>query len=259
MAYKAIHDTFWTDPKIKKLKPEIKLLHLYLITNHHSHYSGIYYLPLDIVSLETGMTKKAIKDNFYILIDREFIKYDYEMDIVWVVKMAKYQINGAKQVKGTANHLETLHNCLLIKEFLKLYNSLEIPYQYPIEGVYGEYHKEEETETVTEEETKDVKKTVVVPSLSIQDLTDGWNSIVATEEGFKKVAKLTEDRRKRIRLRLKAHPESEFWNKVLNKIPRVPFLSGKNDRKWRADFDFLIKNDENALKIYEGKYDAEKR
>jgi len=122
-------------------------------------------------------------------------------------------------------------------------------------------HKEEEkeVEVKAEEEKKKNKKPVVVPSLSIQDLTDGWNNIVATEEGFKKVAKLTEDRRKRIRLRLKAHPESEFWNKVLNKIPRVPFLSGKNDRKWRADFDFLIKNDENALKIYEGKYDAEKR
>ena len=122
-------------------------------------------------------------------------------------------------------------------------------------------HKEEEVEVKVEakEEKKKTKKPVAVPSISIQGLADGWNNIVATEEGFKKVAKLTEDRRKRIRLRLKAHPEEEFWNKVLNKIPRVPFLSGKNDRKWRADFDFLIKNDENALKIYEGKYDAEKR
>lgn len=125
-------------------------------------------------------------------------------------------------------------------------------------------HKEEEVEAeakVEEEKKKkpSVKKEVVVPSLSIEDLKNGWNEIVATEEGFKKVAKLTEDRKKRIRLRLKAHPESEFWNAVLNKIPKVPFLSGKNDRKWRADFDFLFKNDENALKIYEGKYDAEKR
>jgi hypothetical protein len=122
-------------------------------------------------------------------------------------------------------------------------------------------HKEEEVEVEVkaEEEKKKTKKPSVVPSISIQGLADGWNEIVATEDGFKKVTKLTDDRKKRIRARLRTHPEEEFWNKVLNKIPRVPFLSGKNDRKWRADFDFLIKNDENALKIYEGKYDADKK
>jgi hypothetical protein len=225
MAYKSIHDTFWTDPKVKKLKPETKLAYLYLITNHHSHYSGIYYLPVDMVSLETGISKKNVKDIFGSLKSDKFMKYDNDMAIVWVINMAKYQINGQKQVQGAANHLSTLHNCPLIKEFLEKYKDLNIPYQYPIEGVYGEYHKEEEEET--EEEKEDFKKEVVVPSISVQDLMDGWNDIVATEEGFKSIAKLTEDRKKKMRLRLKAHPESDFWNKVLNKIPKVPFLSGK--------------------------------
>lgn len=128
-----------------------------------------------------------------------------------------------------------------------------------VKGHLEDSKRDTTIKTKTKTKTKKEQNPVVISSISIQELADGWNEIVATEEGFKKVTKLTDDRKKRIRARLKAHPESDFWNKVLNKIPKVPFLSGKNDRKWRADFDFLIKNDENALKIYEGKYDAEKR
>ena len=31
-------------------------------------------------------------------------------------------------------------------------------------------------------------------------------------------------------------------------------MTGNNDRKWKADLDWLIKNDTNMLKVLEGKY-----
>ena len=87
---------------------------------------------------------------------------------------------------------------------------------------------------------------------------DGWNEICGTQ-GLPKVAKLTKDRKDQIRLRLKDHPETEFWQKVLNKIPDTNFLTGKNDQGWRADIDWLIKNEGNAVKILEGRYDDVKK
>ena len=33
------------------------------------------------------------------------------------------------------------------------------------------------------------------------------------------------------------------------------FLTGNNDRKWKADIDWLISNDTNIIKVLEGKYD----
>lgn len=42
---------------------------------------------------------------------------------------------------------------------------------------------------------------------------------------------------------------------VFEKIALSPFLTGKNERKWCADLDWVIKNDSNWVKVMEGKYD----
>jgi hypothetical protein len=47
----------------------------------------------------------------------------------------------------------------------------------------------------------------------------------------------------------------EFEN-ACERANNTPFLIGKNDRGWKADFDFIIKPD-NTAKIIEGKYHSE--
>jgi hypothetical protein len=42
---------------------------------------------------------------------------------------------------------------------------------------------------------------------------------------------------------------------IINKINQSDFLNGINDRKWKADFDWLFSNDTNIWKVIEGKYD----
>jgi predicted phage replisome organizer len=67
-----------------------------------------------------------------------------------------------------------------------------------------------------------------------------------------KVLKITDKRQKAIKAFLKQMTIEEFENacKIANE---TEFLIGKNDRGWRADFDFIIKPD-NAIRIIEGKY-----
>lgn len=134
MAYKTIKESFWTDPKVKKLSPYDKLLFIYLITNPHAHYSGIYYMPLILIEDETGLKMDAIKKGLTTLQDGGFVKFDKELNIIWIVKMAKHQIAHGNQkniTNGISKHLTTLHNSLLIKDYLKFYGDLDIDFTIP--------------------------------------------------------------------------------------------------------------------------------
>lgn len=53
--------------------------------------------------------------------------------------------------------------------------------------------------------------------------------------------------------RLREEPSPEYWLGVITRIASSAFCRGRNDRKWVADFAFLIRN-ETHLKVLEGKY-----
>ena len=133
MAYKPVHDTFWSDPMIRKLPFEEKGFMLYLITNPHAHYSGIYYLPIVFIQTETGLPKRKVKEIMTKLEQIGRIKYDPLYEMVWVVNMAKHQVKSETQIKGVEKHFHMIHPSHLIVAFLQHYNTLSIPYAYPID------------------------------------------------------------------------------------------------------------------------------
>jgi len=49
-------------------------------------------------------------------------------------------------------------------------------------------------------------------------------------------------------------PYRTFWINIIARIRRSQFCTGKNDRCWTADFDFMIRPG-SLDKIMEGKYD----
>lgn len=105
------------------------------------------------------------------------------------------------------------------------------------------------------EETKSLSSKPSVSDASVQDVIDGWNSICAGHGRLPRKLKPTESLKTKIRLRLKEHPEDEFWETVFNKCVDSPFLSGRSS-KWRgATLDWLVENPNNAVKVYEGHYD----
>ena len=119
--YRTIDSKFWTDPKIHRLQPIEKLFALYLITNPHTHVGGIYYLPDDVVTLETGVPKRNLDTIWDTLSRVGFAKRDAELSLIWVINMFRYQGKGEKNEISVATHLKALHNSFLVKEFLKVY------------------------------------------------------------------------------------------------------------------------------------------
>ena len=45
------------------------------------------------------------------------------------------------------------------------------------------------------------------------------------------------------------------FEECFKKVQASDFCKGENERGWQADFDWLIKNDNNMVKVLEGKYD----
>ena len=136
MAYARIDEGFWTDPKIRSLPIEGKMIAAWLFTNPHRHFSGIYYLPKVLIGDEIGVSMGVSDKNLKRLEEIWFLKYSPEYSVVWVIKMLGHQTGynsksgsnklSPTQAKGISTHLLTLHGCPLIAEFLSYYNLFKI-------------------------------------------------------------------------------------------------------------------------------------
>lgn len=78
----------------------------------------------------------------------------------------------------------------------------------------------------------------------------------STTINFSKVLKTNEKRNKKIN-KLWPQLTPDEWRTVFKKINDSDFCCGKNDRGWRASFDWILQ-DEVYLKVLEGKYDNRK-
>ena len=129
MAYARIDEGFWTDPKIKGLSLEGKMIAAWLFTNPHRHFSGLYYLPIVLIPVEIGVSIGVSEKQLNILEGLEFIKYSHEFQVVWVVNMLKHQSGDKRlspqQVVGIQKQLSSLHGCPLIKDFIIKYQTLD--------------------------------------------------------------------------------------------------------------------------------------
>jgi hypothetical protein len=66
------------------------------------------------------------------------------------------------------------------------------------------------------------------------------------------------ERRDKCRRRLARDPQKfiDQFTRAVIKAQETPFLCGEGDRGWKADFDWLIANDRNVIRVLEGRYDT---
>ena len=69
-----------------------------------------------------------------------------------------------------------------------------------------------------------------------------------------KVIESSDERKERECLRLQERPLA-VWKDVFAIINKSMFCRGENDRSWTADYDWIIKSKEYAIRALEGKYD----
>jgi hypothetical protein len=136
--YRTIDTEIWIDRKVKMLDTETKLLWVYLITNSHTHLSGLYYLPIPFIIHETGLTDKSVRRGLKALNETLMLHYDEINELVFVVKMLKRQkgINSKNNIwTSIVNQLRIFSHSPLIDLFLYEYNYLNIPFEVPIKSL----------------------------------------------------------------------------------------------------------------------------
>ena len=79
-----------------------------------------------------------------------------------------------------------------------------------------------------------------------------WNSL---PDEIPKVQKMTAERKRKFKLRLKDKWWRDNWKKAIAKIPEVPFLLGKNKTGWTANADYFFQTN-SVAKILEGVYNT---
>jgi|GEM_PF-3253518 len=132
----------WKDSWFRKLSTKAKNLFIYLWTNDHKNVACLYEMDIETISFYTGLSKKDINDALSILYPK--IKYDFEKEVVWVVKFVRHQFlrteNISPKIKtAIKNNLIQMSGHFFVGEFLKEYQDLGIEYTYPIDRVSEGY------------------------------------------------------------------------------------------------------------------------
>ena len=108
-------------------------------------------------------------------------------------------------------------------------------------GCNTEKEREKEVEIDLEKEKRD--------STNYHEIISMYNDTCVS---FPRVTKLSENRKKAIRARLKVYTPDDF-KKMFEMAESSSFLKGANSRNWSATFDWLI-NDSNMAKVLDGNY-----
>ena len=110
--------------------------------------------------------------------------------------------------------------------------------------------------TETEKQTKqrtDLKKFIEGNSPDFIDPYFVAYRLFAFRMGLPIPSSITSSRKAKFKVRIK-EPAFDFY-KILEAIHKSKFCRGENNRNWRVDFDWILENDTNYIKLIEQKFD----
>lgn len=120
----------------------------------------------------------------------------------------------------------------------------------------------DETETETETEVKTETETETEVNSRTKNKNSGFSSPIVLYKLFldhntklPKPLAFSKERKDKCSTRLKDPNFVKNFTPAVQKAQTSPFLCGKNDRGWKATFDWFIANETNIFKVLEGKYD----
>lgn len=121
----------------------------------------------------------------------------------------------------------------------------------PIEPEPEPEQKKEIIGIISKENDDDRISLVQSMKAQIEGVVEAWNEL-AVQYGLRQVVKLTREREIAIR-QLISDFGVERLTAGIKDIGKAPYLTGANDRKWKASFDWVLKAG-TALRLIEGDY-----
>ena len=183
------------------------------------------------------------------LIERKFVqKIKREgVDYLWVVEFQKHQ-NPHKNEES--KYFDPNSEPLAPKSEGSDADAEDAPEQHPSDPADSLLLIPDSLSLIDEGGTPEADQTPAAAPTNPKDVLEAFNS------AFGQRARMTDQRRKTIAIRLKDAWWRANWQKAIDKGKSLPFMTGNNNRGWKIDIGFFIKPD-SATKIIEGKYDGQ--
>jgi hypothetical protein len=237
---RSVNTRFWDDPFVEDLTPSEKLLFLYLLTNSLTNLLGIYEITIKRITFDTGLNKESVLkalESFERLGKVYFIS-----GFIVLPNFLKNQNLNPNMIKNVISEFGDLPEWLKTK-LLENSEETQLNGLETIRNALAMLRKDEgEDEEEIEEESEGEEEAEILK----------YYHSVCLE--LPKVQKLTPKRKASLKARIKEYG-AEAINEVIENAAMSEFLNGKNDRNWKADFEWLMKP-ENFLKVFEGKYNS---
>jgi len=219
MAYRKVHESFWTDPEFEEYTPEQKYFYLYLITCPSCNQIGLYEFGIRRAELETGYNKDTIEKLLQFFEDAGKIIRSKKTKEILVRKFYNHNKSSSPKV---LSHVDKLLD--------DVKDTVLIQYIY---GMHTGSQKEEEEEK-EEEETQLINTD---EGVDFESVVDFWNQL------FNCQLRLTDKKRSQIRARLKSFSKQEIGIALKNRVDD-PWLNSTEGQRHLHNWDSFWRNDE---------------
>jgi RNA polymerase subunit RPABC4/transcription elongation factor Spt4 len=184
-------------------------LAFYLVTSHHANMLGLYYLPVNYITNDTGMDLEGATKGLASLSEAGFCQYDPLSEWVFVVEMARFQIlNNCeplkpkdKRVEGIAKEYNNMPTNPFLYDFYQKYMGVfhlktprgRSPLQGPSEPLPSQEQEQEQKQEQKQDKKKhaetvqtfteiQIRQCLVEKTDFIKENWPGVNLIIETEE-----------------------------------------------------------------------------
>ena len=245
-----VDTSFWIDGKVDEFTPEDKYFMLYLLTNPFTTQLGIYEISIKHAAFQMGYSVESVQA----LIERFESKYKIiifspETSEIAIKNFLCHSIiKGGKPVEDCIN-----------KEILKVKNKnlIDVIFRHisrkdnlnqTVKKIITDYFNKNNIEIDNKNDNdNDNDNERIVNESSI---TDFFKSLCPS---FSTIQVISTTMKKDIAESLKQYNDEQI-KAAFTKAEQSSFLKGKNERKWKASFAWLIKA-ENIAKVLNGQYD----
>lgn len=121
---------FWsgkTGKELRKHGPDAQIMALYLMSNAHVNYVGLYRLPAAYISVDLEWTADRVASAMKAVEQVGFAKFDTERELVWVINGGAHQIGelkpNDKYVKAVEKEFLRMPACELTAAFFDKYRA----------------------------------------------------------------------------------------------------------------------------------------
>ena len=260
--YRKIDTRIWNDAKFREMTERGQLAFLFALTHPNMTMLGAMRSTIPGLAAEYGhnATEKAFREAFQEGLSKGMAKHDEKASFFWFPNFLKYNKPESPNVVRTwTEAFDMLPECAMKAELFQHLKAFVEGLSEAFREAFAEAFAKAMPNQEQEQEPEQEQEKALYSQLEKSEVQNPRPDIFVTvwnenRGNLPKVLELSSDRRKKLQSRFRNGLTIDRFTEAVRLCAMTPFLAGVNERKWRADFDWLIENDTNLLKVLEGKY-----